>query len=368
MNTQPGSFGSSLPHLLVQFADTFGEQAFFLGDMTKLGVVYAIFLVGKRIFTSATLSLVDGSTNALMSMSMQAMDSFLLLIAHPYNDSQVTTTEAIAGLTTVAAYFALGLPTIYGPDLYPGDFITMVLSFTGVVVSAFASVMETLAMLTSSVRAFLSTVFVCLPAMQTGAAAGVGAGADVLAEAAAVVSEQAQGAAEELVDGDGDDGVEEEELLAASTAGLAVAMGRGILQTSTTGVYQANAGDLEIASPAKGMRRFRKVVSEIRSVRASREGSGEQGMSDGPFPLQGPSAWMKMWEESFIPRAFQQMSGEIGDTIARHPLPSLPHISIPFVEEGRTKYLEPHCELKSDLVFPRQSATSSVDSNAHGNV
>ena len=67
-------------------------QGFFLGDMSKLGYMYAIFLIGKRIYMSATTTLADGGPSAILCMISQTLDSFLLFAIRPFNDSQVSTT------------------------------------------------------------------------------------------------------------------------------------------------------------------------------------------------------------------------------------------------------------------------------------
>ena len=67
-------------------------QGFFLGDMSKLGYMYAIFLIGKRIYMSATTTLADGGPSAILCMISQTLDGFLLFAIRPFNDSQVSTT------------------------------------------------------------------------------------------------------------------------------------------------------------------------------------------------------------------------------------------------------------------------------------
>jgi hypothetical protein len=86
------------------------HYTFVLGDMSKLGAAYAIFLLAKRIYMTATLELSDGSLNAGLCVFMQTLDSILLSILRPFNDGQATTTEIVAGFSNVAAYVALGLP------------------------------------------------------------------------------------------------------------------------------------------------------------------------------------------------------------------------------------------------------------------
>jgi hypothetical protein len=329
--------------------------------MTRIGVVYAIFLVVKRIYTSATMELVDGSTNAMMSIASQSIDSFLLLVTHPYNDSQVTTTEAIAGVMTAATYFAIGLPAIYGPHLYPGDFVTLILAITGVVISAFMSAMETFAAIISTVQGCIATLMVCFPAVQAGA--GAGAGADVLSETVAVVSEHAQGAAEEALEGEAEEegeGEGEEELLVASSVALAVGMAgvsaRMRRQGAGPGAEEENPGGI---TPGKGMQRFRNVVAEIRAKKAlSSVQSSKQGAVGDPGLLAYPSEWTRLWEDSSraISRSIESMSIDIESAISTHPTRS--KFNVPFAAKTDVGKVA-KAEVKSDLVYRQQSRRAS---------
>ena len=69
---------------------------FLLGDTTGFGFVYVFFLLIKKIYIAAVMELADGQLNAALSLAMQTLDSVLLLVMRPYNDSQVTFTEAFA--------------------------------------------------------------------------------------------------------------------------------------------------------------------------------------------------------------------------------------------------------------------------------
>ena len=127
--------------------------------MTGIGWIYAIFLLLKRLLLSATLEFTEGAINASMSLTLQSLDSALLLLLRPYSDAQATASEALAGLGDLSAYLAISLPVLFGPSVYIGDLPTLILAIWGVLVKLCTSVME-------SVAGALSTVFLLAHALQ----------------------------------------------------------------------------------------------------------------------------------------------------------------------------------------------------------
>ena len=85
-----------------------------------------------------------GPLNAAIVLAMQAFDMVFLFFMRPFNDAQVTITEAFSGLSNMAAYICLGLPVIYGPSFSLGEIPTMLFMSIGVVVSALASALQVL--------------------------------------------------------------------------------------------------------------------------------------------------------------------------------------------------------------------------------
>ena len=213
-----GEWNSDNPHAR--------HWGFVLGDMTKFGFIYALFLIGKRVYVSGTLILTDGRPNAVMSMVGQTLDSVLLICLRPFNDAQVTTTEAIAGIGNVAAYFALGLPVIMGPDYYLGDVYVLLISVFGVAISAVTSMLGTVSQLVEGASACVSRTTECMGG-GVGLGAGLG-GSELVAEAANVVAEGAQAAAEEAMEGEEETVGLDENIVGASAVGLAYGLIRGI--------------------------------------------------------------------------------------------------------------------------------------------
>ena len=208
---------------------------FVLGDMSKFGFIYALFLIGKRVYVSGTLILTDGRPNALMSMVGQTSDSVLLLLLRPFNDAQVTTTEALAGIGNAGAYFALGLPVIMGPDFYLGDLHVLLISVFGVAISAVTSMLGTLSRLVEGASACVSGVTACTGGIALGVGLG---GSELVAEAVGVVSEEAQGAAEEAMEGEEDEEAIDVDanVVGASAAGLAYGVARAINRDSHSAI------------------------------------------------------------------------------------------------------------------------------------
>jgi hypothetical protein len=167
--------------------------------MTGIGWIYAIFLLLKRLLLSATLEFTEGAINASMSLTLQSLDSALLLLLRPYSDAQATASEALAGLGDLSAYLAISLPVLFGPSVYIGDLPTLILASWGVLVKLCTSVME-------SVAGALSTVFLLARALQA-------AFPGVFGEALMVVAEEAQGAGEEAQGAEGSEKAPVEEVL-----------------------------------------------------------------------------------------------------------------------------------------------------------
>lgn len=104
---------------------------------------------------AAVLQLTDGDLNATLSIAAQALDTIMLLTLRPFNDGEVTLTEALSGLSTLAAYLCLGLPIFLGEVAYVGDVTALVLCSLGVAVSAAAAAMH-------NVQELLSKSLQCL--------------------------------------------------------------------------------------------------------------------------------------------------------------------------------------------------------------
>ena len=80
---------------------------FVLGAMSKLGFIYAFFLLFKRMYISATMEFSDGKPNAVLAVLIQTLDSILLLALRPFNDSQETLTEALSGISNTGDHILL---------------------------------------------------------------------------------------------------------------------------------------------------------------------------------------------------------------------------------------------------------------------
>ena len=70
---------------------------YFVGDFTKLAWFYCVWLLVRKVMLVAFLELTDGSLNAGMSLVLQLVDTGMLLFLWPFNDSQTTFVEAVAG-------------------------------------------------------------------------------------------------------------------------------------------------------------------------------------------------------------------------------------------------------------------------------
>jgi hypothetical protein len=175
----------------LQHPYTLHTQAFFVGDTTRLGIYYAFFLVGKRVYLAAVFQLTDGELNAMLSIAAQALDTSLLLALRPFNDGEVSLNEALSGLSTLAAYLCLGLPIFLGEEAYVGEVTTLVLCTFGVAVSAFTGALNSVQQLLSGALhgvQWLTTLVSDVVA--------IGSDNDIVAEAADVVSGGVEGAFE----------------------------------------------------------------------------------------------------------------------------------------------------------------------------
>ena len=70
---------------------------YLVGDFTKLAWFYCVWLLFRKVILVAFLELTDGSLNAGMSLVLQLVDTGMLLFLWPFNDSQTTFVEAVAG-------------------------------------------------------------------------------------------------------------------------------------------------------------------------------------------------------------------------------------------------------------------------------
>ena len=131
---------------------------------------------------AAVLELTDGELNATLSIAAQALDTILLLFLRPFNDGEVTTCEALSGLSTLAAYLCLGLPIFFGEVAYVGDVTALILCTLGVAVSAGAAALQ-------NVQQLLFGCLHCLQGLETLAPIVSGAGGDIVADATDVVVE-----------------------------------------------------------------------------------------------------------------------------------------------------------------------------------
>lgn len=155
----------------------------------------------------------------LSNLACHSADSALLIILRPFNDGQVTVNEALAvfkselhartnallgksgvdgrrerpadafsnrqGLSNLAAYTALSLPLLLGPQAYIGDILTLLIATIGVAISAVTSAFENAVVIVSNLFAGLQGVW----ALILGIA---GFGGEIVSEAVGVVAEGVQ--------------------------------------------------------------------------------------------------------------------------------------------------------------------------------
>ena len=197
-----------------------------ISDVTKWGVVYAFFLLFKRLYLSAVMEFTDGPVNATMSLVIQTVDAAFVLLMRPYNDGQLSVTEGLAALSNLASYVCLGLPSFFGPGAFLGEIPVMLLMSLGVVVSAITSALQ------SCVDLLLGIHSGCLflagmaggdsVAGEAGRLAGFADEAGVTGEAGLVVAEGLQEAAEVdeggLDEGDAEPGRDEQGAVVGASA------------------------------------------------------------------------------------------------------------------------------------------------------
>lgn len=209
-----------------------------MSDMTKWGAVYAFFLLFKRLYLSAVMEFTDGPVNATMSLVIQTVDTAFVCLLRPYNDGQLSVTEAVAALSNLASYVCLGLPSFIGQGAFLGEIPVMILMSLGVIVSAITSALQGFVDLVLGIHSACLFLAGLVGGASLAGEAGelaafadeAGAVDDATGEARGVVADGLQEAAEVGERGSSEDeeelGVDDQGVLAASGAGLAIAAGR----------------------------------------------------------------------------------------------------------------------------------------------
>ena len=222
-------------------------QVFFVRNLTRVGAVYAFFLVLKRIYMSATTRLATGSVNGILSIVCQGIDSLFLLLVRPFNDAQVSAIEAVSGITSLVAYMSLGLTAVMGPGMYLGDITVLCFASFGVIASAAASVVETVALVSSIL---ISGTTSCFAPPIDGAGLQPMGDTEKMQGAVEVVAEEGEGDDDDQDDEDFD---ADEKMLIASAVGLTTAVGRGISDLSQPSVdAEKMQGSDEVVAELEG--------------------------------------------------------------------------------------------------------------------
>lgn len=89
------------------------------------------------------------------------------------------------GISNVGTYLALSLPLLLGPETYIGDLLTMLLALGGVAISAATSAMESMMHIFAGVLSAAQGLWEFL-------SVAMGAGGEVVSEAAGIVAEGVQ--------------------------------------------------------------------------------------------------------------------------------------------------------------------------------
>ena len=148
---------------------------FMVGDLTKPGVFYCVWLLLRKILVIFVMEHLDGSVNAATACALQFIDTALLLILMPFNDWQTMGAEGLAAVCSLLAYFSLSLP-VFGwviPVLDFSDDVKLLIASMGSLLAGASS-------FTTSIAKLLSGAILCYSTLQNATVfevvAGSGAG------------------------------------------------------------------------------------------------------------------------------------------------------------------------------------------------
>jgi hypothetical protein len=186
-----------------------------ISDYTRATWGFALWLLVRRLYMSATVNLTDGTLNAGLSLAAQVVDTALIITLRPFNDHKTNAQEALGALANVLAYFAITLPILASPDFLPvwmDDTATLVLSVFATGVAALFAMLGPLFSVIGLVKAACSKLPSlipedCLTVKSTAVGGAVGVAAQ---ESMANVQDELTGMFEEYLDerfleGDADD-------------------------------------------------------------------------------------------------------------------------------------------------------------------
>ena len=118
--------------------------SFIVGDFTKFAYLYCIWLLVKKLLLTATMQHIDGGANAVIALSLQGIDTVLLVLLLPFNDMQTTAIEAVAGIIAAIAYLSIAVPIldIQLPELDLPYYVKFLLASTGAILAGVCSALE----------------------------------------------------------------------------------------------------------------------------------------------------------------------------------------------------------------------------------
>lgn len=193
-----------------------------ISDYTRGTWGFALWLLVRRLYMSATVNLTDGPLNAGLSLAAQVVDTALIMALRPFNEHKTNVQEAVGALSNVLAYFTITLPILASPDILPAwidDTATLVLSVVATGVAALFAMLGPLFTVLGLVKAACSKLLSLLPGgclgMKSTAVGGAVAAAGQ--ESMANLQEELTGMFEEYLEenfqeGGGDDDDEQDDI------------------------------------------------------------------------------------------------------------------------------------------------------------
>jgi hypothetical protein len=135
---------------------------FMIGDYTRKGWFFAFWPLLRRIVMSAIVNLTDGNTNALLSLAVQNIDTWSILLMSPYISTQGNLVEGIGGVSNLITYLILTVPRLAQLETpsWLGDKTTMVFALFSTGLASFVSMLDPVCLLLSNIHNFFSNTVI----------------------------------------------------------------------------------------------------------------------------------------------------------------------------------------------------------------
>jgi hypothetical protein len=117
--------------------------SFLIASYTGFVWMFAVYMLFRKTLLALILNLFDGADNAIVLLTLQAVDTAAIIWYRPFSESSQLTTEITAGITNLLAFINICTPIIGGPSLpWPdrmNDNFTMITGLFATVLNAVSS-------------------------------------------------------------------------------------------------------------------------------------------------------------------------------------------------------------------------------------